>query len=254
MASKTIAITRPSSEKDTLTGLLHERGHHVICEPVTHVALHVSAQEPLDQALASHPDAVIVTSRNAVEALAAFTELRDMVLLCVGPATGRAALAHGFSRVFIAGGTVEHLTQHIIGAYDPDSRFLYVSAEHVRIDLVAALSRQGMHIERVVVYEAVAEPQFSDTFAEHIRRGKIDAVTFLSQRSAQVFEQLAKKAKVEDNLKKIHACCMSKTIASGLTPKLWKQVHTPRNTTFAAFAESIESAFTRKKPAGKKHD
>jgi uroporphyrinogen-III synthase len=249
MSAKTIVITRPSAEKDALTALLHTRGHHVICEPVTHIALRVSAQPALEQALATHPDAVIVTSRNAVEAFAAFTEFRDMVLLCVGPATGRAAHAHGFDRVFIAGGTVKHLVRHIISAYDRDSRFLYVSAEHVRMNLVAALGRHGMHVDRVVVYEAVAEPQLSDTFAEQMRRGKIDAVTFLSQRSAQVFEQLADKAGVKENLKKIHACCMSKTIAAGLDSKLWKQVHVPRSTTFTAFAESIDAAFTRRKKA-----
>jgi len=249
MASKTIAITRPSAEKDVLTGLLHDRGHHVICEPVTHIALRMSSQEPLEQALATHPDAIIVTSRSGVRALAGFTPSRDEALICVGAATGRLALVNGFTRVFMAGGTAERLIEYITGAYDKDSRFLYISAEHVRTDLVAALGRQGMQVERIVVYEAVAAQQFSDTFAEHIRRGQIDAVTFLSQRAAHVFEDLAKKSGLEESLEKIHACCMSKAIAAELTPSLWKRIHTSASPTIEAFVDCIEDAFTRRKKA-----
>lgn len=249
MASKTVAITRPSAEKDALTRLLHQRGYSVIHEPLTHVFLYHNAQAPLAQALNANPDAIIITSKQGVKALATLTELRDLALVCVGAATAHTAQANGFSRVFTAGGSVASLIEYLAGAYDPGSHFLYVSAEHVRVDLPSILGRQGMHVSRIALYEASAAECFSDTFVEHLKRRQVNAVTFLSQRSAQIFEELAAKAKVEEALEGMAACCLSKAIASALERHTWRRIHTARQATLASLTDCVDNALHARKKA-----
>lgn len=249
MAAKTIAITRPKAEKDALTATLQRRGYHVIHEPLTQIVFRQDALESIEQALLTEPDAIIVTSQQGVRALAGCTGLRDMVLLCVGPATARMAEACGFTRIYTAGGNVELLIEYILSAYDSESRFVYISAEHTRVDIASLLSRQGMTVERIVAYEAVAAEQFTDVFAEHLRRGHIDAVTFMSQRAAEVFCALAAEAKLLKELKTLNAVVLSKPIANALNAKQWRRIVVARTSTLAALANSVDTSFTRRKKA-----
>jgi uroporphyrinogen-III synthase len=240
MTNATIVITRPSGEEDVLTETLHERGYHILHEPLTHVILRHNALSELAMALKDHPDAVIITSRHGVLALATLTPIRDLALICVGETSYNTALATGFNRVSVAGGTVENLLEYIANAYDEESRLLYISAEHVRIDLATALEKQGMQVQRLVLYEAVASEQFSDTFVEHIKRGHVDAVTFLSQRAATIFNQLSIQSGIEESLKTMQAHCMSLTIAQPLAANSWQGVYTAATPTLASLIECIE--------------
>ncbi len=51
-----------------------------------------------------------------------------------------------------------------------------------------------METHRLVVYEAIATPQLSDTLIEQLRRRQLDAVTFMSPRAANIFTTLLAKA------------------------------------------------------------
>lgn len=241
MNCETIVITRPKSDKDALTELLQRRGHHVIHEPLSHIALKTSAQAMLEQAIEAGPDAVLVTSRHGVQALAALSDLRDLALVCVGEATAKTAESAGFTRIFPAGGTVRQMLEHVVDAYDPGSRLLYVCGEHVRTDLAAALTRQGFPTGRVTVYEAWAARNFSEVFAEQLKRSQIDAVTFLSPRAAQIFTSLATQDKLEDTLARLHAFTLSSDIAETLLPAQWKKIHIAEKPTLASLAASIDN-------------
>lgn len=247
-AKKTIAITRPSADKDALTGLLQRRGYSVVREPLTHISLRRGMRDDLARAVSSNPDAVIVTSKHGVQALATLSLWRDPVLICVGAATERTAQALGFHRTFNAGGTAQQIIEHIAYAYDEGARFLYVSAEHTRMDLAKALTRQGMLVERLVLYEAAAAKHFSDIFAARIEQNKLHAVTFLSQRAAQVFMALAEEFKLTNCLGDVHACALSKAVAKPLKKSLWKSVRVAREPTLMALADCVDATVaTRKK-------
>lgn len=178
MSGETIVITRPKGDEKSLTEALQARGYRVIHEPLTEIFLRHNERQAVHQALLSEPDAVIVTSRHGVHALALLSELRDAYLLCVGEATAQAAHSLGFTRVAAARGNAGNLIELIMQGYDIESRFLYISGAHTRVDIEAELGARGMEIERLVLYEALAAPQLSDTLVEQLRRGQIDAVTF----------------------------------------------------------------------------
>ena len=186
---KTIVITRPKGDEKIITDLLHAHGYRVIHEPLTDIFLRHTERLVVQNALLAEPDAVLITSRHAAQALSLLTDLRDAYLLCVGEATAQTAISLGFTRVASAGGTVAKMIDYIIDGYDPSSRFFYVSGEFVRGDLDASLIQQGMDVQRVVVYDAIAASQLSDTLVEQMRRKQVDAVTFLSPRAEAKVER-----------------------------------------------------------------
>ena len=243
MTGETILVTRPAGDEKTLTDLLHNHGYRVICEPLTSIYLQHTQRQALERALHDDPDACIVTSRHGVHALAALSEFRDVFLICVGEATARTAESLGFNRINAAGGTAEKLMQHIIASYDEGSHFLYVSGEHVRIDLEKSLGDAGMQVQRIALYEAVAATQLSDTLIEQLKRHQIDAITLLSERASQIFCTLLEKADIAPCVSHLHGFCLSETIAKPLLAHPWKQLHVADEPTIASMVESVDNAF-----------
>ncbi len=241
MTGKAIVVTRPKGDEHIITDALHEKSHRVIHEPLTHITLDHTQRTPLQNLLDQEPDAVIVTSRHAVQALAMLTDLRDFFLICVGESTARAAKSLGLCRVSSAGGNVEKLAHFIRDGYDEDSSFVYLSGEHVRADLTELLPE--MFIDRLVLYEAIASTQLSDTFIEQLKRGQLDGVTFLSPRAAQLFTALIAKANLQDTVQPLHAFCLSQAIAECLNKHVWAKRHISDEATLASLLECVDNAF-----------
>lgn len=244
--SKTIVITRPLGDESILRDELLERGYHVIHEPLTSIVLLHNARFEVEDALLAEPDAVIVTSKHAVQALALLTQLRDVFLLCVGEATANVADQLGFERVSITGETVDHLIDYILECYDEESKFLYVSGEYVSADISEALSVRAMNVERVVVYEATPSEALSDTLVEQVKRGQIDTFTFFSARTAKIFLSLAEKSGVMDSLKKMDAFCLSEAIAEVLSDSGWNKIYSSDKATLASMVSLIDNSYKRK--------
>jgi len=242
MTGETIVITRPKGDGESLAEALQERGYRVIHEPLSEIILLHNERQALNNALLDEPDAVIVTSRHAVHALALLSELRDPYLLCVGDATAQTAESLGFTRIDTAGGNVDSLIDVIVQGYDPDSHFLYASGQHVRADIEAALSMQDMEVQRIILYEAMATTQLSDTLVEQLKRRQIDAVTFFSPRAAQIFMSLLAKSQTKEATTGLDAFCLSDAVAEPLG-SAWKAVHVARHATLASLVDGVDNVF-----------
>lgn len=241
---KTVLVTRARGDESELTDALHDYGLNVIHEPLTEIFLLHTARIALQHLLDQNPSAVLITSRHGARALATLTPQRDLPLLCVGESTQQVALSLGFVRATATGQTLDDMIEYILSAYDEDAYFAYPSAEHVRSELDAALEPHGMRCERLVVYEAKAIEKLSDTLTEHIRQGHIDAVTFLSQRSAEIFMEHIRAAELQKPLRKMAACCMSEGIAAPLPEKAWKKRSIAKEPTLASLAACVDNALT----------
>lgn len=241
MTQETILITRPIGDESALTELLHAHDYRVIHEPLMQIVLNHTQRHALEQALYDEPDACILTSRHGVQALAALSALRDVPLVCVGESTARMAESLGFTRTAIAGGNVNRLVEYITDAYDEGSRLLYLSGEEVRVDLETVLSQ--MQVERLVLYEAVAATQLSDTLVEQLRRQQIDAVTLLSARTAAIFAQLLEAANASPSARHLHAIVLSAAIAEPIIALPWKGVHITDEATLASLIETVDNVF-----------
>jgi len=245
MVGETIVVTRPQGDERALTDLLHAHGYRVIHEPLTQILLRHDERHAVAKALYDEPDACIITSRHGAQALALLTEVRDIFLICVGDATARMASSLGFARIDVAGGNAKKLTDYILGSYEEDSRLLYVSGEHVSTDIVSPLQKVGMKVERIPIYEAVASERLSDTIVEQLRREQLDAVTFLSQRTAHIFTSLIEKAGVQNSVAHLHGFALSAAITEPLVAHPWKKLHVTDEATLASLIESVDNAFQR---------
>jgi len=246
MSNETIVITRALGDEGELRDALQESGYHAIHEPLTEIFLRHTARTELANALLEDPNAVLITSQHGVQALAMLTEIRDMFLLCVGEKTAEIAANLGFIHVSMAGGNVDAMLDYIASGYDEDSRLLYVSGENISVDLGEVLAVGGMQVERVVVYEAIAAENLSDTLVEQLKRGQIDAVTFFSPRTVQIFLSLAKKADALAYLQKIDAFCFSENVASAAEYATWRAIYSADKPTLASLLLCVDNAYSHK--------
>lgn len=242
--NKTVIITRPKGDEQALTDAFHEMGLRVIHEPLMEIFLRHQERAAIEQALMDDPDAILITSRHGVQALALLTDLRDPYLICVGEATADTAQSLGFTRVTSAGGTVEKLIDYIAACYDEDARFLYISGEHIRTDLAEALLPLGMQVDRIVVYDAHPAQRLSDTLIEQLKRGQVDGVTFMSPRTAQIFVELLRRDSIESLAESLDAFCLSDAVANPLEALEWNHVHVAEQPTLASLVACVNNSFT----------
>jgi uroporphyrinogen-III synthase len=243
--TRTLLITRSIGDGEELQEALHAQGHRVIHEPLTEIFLRHTARGELEQALSSDPDAVLVTSRYGARALASLSEWRDIPLVCVGSATAHVAESVGFTRISIAGGDVQSMIAYIADAYEADSRFVYVAAEHVRAELDQLLHGYGMQVTKLPLYAAAAAEQLSDTLIEQLKRNQIDGAIFLSQRSAQIFASLVEKADIIESPATMDAFCLSHAIADPLEALPWKSVHVSKEATLDSIIECVDNTYAK---------
>ena len=243
MTDISILVTRPKGDETELTDQLHALDFRVIHEPLTEIMLRHDARAAVQFALNHEPDAVIVTSRHGVQALALLCELRDMFVLCVGDATAETAESLGFTRVSAARGNVASLVDYVKDAYDEGSRFVYISGDHIRTDLAQQLP--NMKIERIVAYEASAVDTLSDTLAEQLRRGQISGVTFFSARAASIFMMILTKLDLREATAKLRAICLSEAVAAPLRTHHWLGIHVAGEATLASVVQCVDNAFNQ---------
>lgn len=243
MTPKTIIVTRAKGDEIEITHALQELGHFVIHEPLTEIFLNHTLRGSLEIALSDEPNAIIVTSRHAIQALALLTDLRDLYILCVGEATAELATSLGFSRVECGGANVEALLETIGGAYDEDARFLYISGAHIRTDLPIILESFGMRCERVIAYEAIASEALSETLVEQLKRGQVDGITLFSPRNAQIFCDLLEKAGIADAATVLDAFCLSEEVADAASQLDWKDCIAAEEPTLASLVDSVDNAY-----------
>lgn len=241
--SKTILVTRAKGDEHELTEALQQLGHFVIHEPLTEIFLNHTIRGPLEQMILEEPDAVLITSKHAAQALALLSDIRDLCILAVGAATAETAMSLGFTRVYETGGTVEHLINYIADGYDEDSRFLYISGEHIRSDLPLVLSSFGMACERIIAYQAIAAESLSDTLVAQLQRGQVDAVTFFSPRNAEIFMELLERAESSPASAVLDAFVLSEEIASTLAGTAWRNVYVADKPTLASLVDKVDTTY-----------
>jgi uroporphyrinogen-III synthase len=241
--SKTILVTRAKGDEHEITDALQQLGHFVIHEPLTEIFLNHLVRPQLDQLLIDEPDAILITSRHAAQALALLSELRDLCILAVGTATAEYAMSLGYTRVYDTGGTVEHMIGHITDGYDEDARFLYISGEHIRSDLPMILTTMGFACERIIAYQAIASEALSDTLIEQLKRGQIDAVTFFSPRNAEIFLKLLDEAECLPATQVLDLFALSQEVANHAEGAQWRNIHIAQQPTLASLVDQVDNAY-----------
>lgn len=240
-----ILVTRPHPDNAATADHLRARGHTVLLAPALKL-------EPLASLGASEAsfDAVLVTSANAIRAVAA--QLPDLGLLqlplfAVGEHTAAAAREVGFAEVIVAGGDAASLRDKVMqSARDKvlkkNSTLLYLAGADLSRDLGGELGAEGFRVVTQTTYRMAPVThlprEVCDGFAAH----GIEAVLHYSRRSARAFLDAARDEGVEISALAIPHCCLSETVAGVLRDAGASQVLVAATPDETALFDTLERA------------
>lgn len=195
-----------------LQAALNQRG--IDCLFVKLLDIEPIAPPPdLEQRL-GNAQALLLTSANAVRALAAVTLRRDVDLLTVGDATAETARTVGFHSVISAGGDVAALAALARQRSDPAfGALLYLRGEDVAGDLAGMLAQSRFKIDQIVLYRAQAVAQLPMEIKAALAQGKLELAAFFSPRSAASFASLVEAAGLAQNCSQITLAALSEAVA-----------------------------------------
>jgi uroporphyrinogen-III synthase len=229
-------VTRPSDDADQIAAALAARGIEPVFEPLLAIAPVPTAKLDL-----AGVQALLVTSRNGVRALAAATPNRDVAVFTVGDATAQAAREHGFKTVESAQGDVEALARLVVARLDPKAGpLVHAAGQAVAGDLTGKLAERGFTVWREVLYEASPATALSAATRDLIESGGVDFALLFSPRTAQTFASLVTEAGLADKCRGIAAICLSDAIATRLAGLPWRAIATAARPDLPALIAAID--------------
>lgn len=213
---RTILLTRPYAESETLAEDIRVRGFAPFIEPMLNIILLNIIIPDLN-----HYQALIFTSGNGVTSFARLNSTRTLPVLTVGDATAEAARTAGFSDVRSAGGTLEDLNALAEDMnFEPGIPVLHVSGIHTAGDVVIP----HVPVNRVAAYRADKVTALSEECLDCLDRDNFTAVMFYSPRAAENFAELIVRSKRTDRLATVRALCISPAVVKCLGTLPWQDV------------------------------
>ncbi len=193
-----VLVTRPAEQAAALAALLRAAGAEPVGVPMLRIAPTPSGPG-VDDAVAAieHFDAILFTSANAVEPLAARLAAAGHApaavrarTFCVGPATAAAARRAGFRapEVPMARHDAASLLALLRERFPPaERRFLFARGESARTVLPDGLRAAGAYVDEAVLYRSEPAPVDEAALRTALVRGEFDVLTFTSGAAARRF-------------------------------------------------------------------
>ena len=211
-----LLVTRPEPDASREAAALAARGHEAVIAPL--LVIEFAEDAPLDFA---GVQALIVTSRNALRAIASRRELaeaRKLPLFAVGEATARAARDIGFANVTTGPGTAEELAELIAATLEPKhGPLLHLAGETLAFDPKSPLEAKGFNLRQPVLYRACPAEQLPAQALGLLKSGKLDGAILLSPRTARTFALLIDKHGVVTQGRRLVCYCLSQAVADVLS-------------------------------------
>jgi len=202
-----VLVTRPRGEADMFAVALAMRGHDALVAPLLDIVV-----EPVGPLDLDGVQGVLFTSANGVRAFAHSQTRRDLPAFCVGDATANAARNAGFAKVESAAGDVEALADLVRAKLDPAAGALvHAAGTAVAGDLAGVLGADGFQVRREKLYRADTATGLPGEAAAALRDGRVDAVTFFSPRTAEIFARLVRAAGLEAALANVAAVALAQS-------------------------------------------
>jgi uroporphyrinogen-III synthase len=214
-----VLVTRPDPDSATTAATLRARGHEVLLAPALRFE-----PIPLPPADAADYAAVIVTSANALRAVAPQLEghpLLKLPLFAVGAQTAAAARRAGFAEVISADSDAEGLRDCVVRhvravAAENTGPLLYLAGADISRDLAGELGARGIDVVTRTAYRMVPIAHLPRDICDAFAASRIAAVLHYSVRSARGFLEAAREAGVEIAALAILQCCISAAVAQVL--------------------------------------
>lgn len=210
----TVLVTRPEPDNRATADTLRAAGYKTLLAPML-------TFEPLPFEIGPGDtfSGAIVTSANALRAVAGKASLTTLKLFAVGTRTAVVARESGFDDVEAAGGNAEALRDLVVARWKAapgTSPLLYLAGEDLTADMKALLARDGIPVETRTVYRMRAENDLPADVVSALRDGLVTAVLHYSRRSAGAFIDAARRAGIETRALAPYQVCMSEGVAERL--------------------------------------
>jgi uroporphyrinogen-III synthase len=211
-----LIVTRPEPDATRSAEALIRLGHQAIVSPMLDIAPVLPKVLPVGDF-----QAILVTSANAVRALAAHPHrprLARLPLLAVGDRTALEARRAGFA-ARSAAGRAEDLVDLAIRLLAPENGpLLYAAGEAMAADIAAMLGARGFAVETAIVYRAAMRPRLAAVAAAALREGIVDGVLLYSARSAQAFAAAVRAEALAPLSPAVMLFCLSEACAAPVRP------------------------------------
>jgi uroporphyrinogen-III synthase len=211
-----VLVTRPAPDASREAEALAARGHEAMFAPLLTIEFSKDVSLPLEGV-----QALLVTSRNALRALAAHPQRDEAIgipLFAVGEATAREARALGFADVTIGPGTGAELAELVVNEATPEQGALvHLAGETLAFDLKRALEVRGFAVRQPVLYRSVPARALPDGVMREIKAGRLDGVILMSPRTARTFAALVEQAGALTEGKRLICYCLSEAVAEAVT-------------------------------------
>jgi uroporphyrinogen-III synthase len=236
-----VLVTRPAPDAALSVAAVERLGFRALAAPVQRVRLRRGATLPAAAAL-------LLTSRNAVRAVAGQRRLRGLPAFCVGDATAALAREAGFVRVVSADGDADALADLVAARLDAaGGPLLLPTTEHAGARLCAALRARGFRIHRRVVYRMLRQPGLPAAAHAALAEGRVSHVLFHAAGAAAAFCSLLRTAGLAETVRKVEACALSAAAAKPLGTLPWRKTSWPARPNEAAMLAMLASRPRRRR-------
>ena len=237
-----LLLTRPKAQAAAMSKILERRGHRVHLAPLLQVD-----RLPFDQRVFRAASAIIVTSANAVPALEGLDPA--IRIFAVGPDTASAANDAGLSNVIAARGTASSLLTLISDQWRPaDGPLVHASGRHISVDVAKKLAVLGYRCERVEVYVTSQVHKLAEETICLLRGAQLDAILFMSVRTADAFSEIVARAGLSENCRKTRSLSLSESIADRLLHLPWIESCWAASPTRAGILRAVDELEARCRP------
>ena len=211
-----LIVTRPEPDCSRTARALIRLGHAAILSPMLDIITNPNVRIPVRPY-----QAVLVTSSNAVRALAA-RPMRpvsvEVPLFAVGDQTALEAKRAGFSMARSAGGALDDLLSLAAAELSPDAGPLfYAAGEEQSGDLAGRLTAAGFDVETVILYRTEPRRKLAQVAETALKERTVDGVLLYSRRSAAAFALALRAAGLAPLPSDIVCFCLSDSAAEAVS-------------------------------------
>ena len=215
-----ILLTRPLEDSQELILRFKELGHNV-----SHLPLIKIEKKNYENLNFSEYKGIIFTSSNSIKYLDVKLIDKKIHCFCVGNKTEKNARSKGFLNVYSANGSANNLKELILQNYNSShGKLLYVSGEHISVNLDKELISEGYNVKRIINYEAHPLKKINEDFIEKLKLKMPQIVFIYSQNSAINFLNIIKNHQLVDLWMETNLMCLGEKTSSVLNEIKWKKI------------------------------
>ena len=216
-----IIFTRPLIDAEDLMTNFFSSNYKVIHLPT--LSINSANMEPINT---KEFDGLIFTSANAVRFLQLKNDEKNIKCFCVGNITERSLRLKGFTNTVAASGTVNALKNIILNSEKKIKNLAYLCGDVVSYDLDKDLKLSGFKVKKIINYTSSKITDLNSESLDLIKKYPPDVTLIYSKRSAESFDEIARKYSLSELMTQCTVMCISKKIEEFLKSKGWKKTET----------------------------